>query len=342
MSDSTTVAWPSAANAADAKLVENILHFCRALRKAGVKVSTAQLQNALQAVSSVGFTSKSDFYYTLRTTLICHQENLAVYHQVFSLFWRDPDSLKKMMFQLTPTLRDEDSADKAAAAQRRAAEALSNNSDKAPIPKREEIEQDALLTVSETDVLRQKDFDQMTVAELREAEAAIQHLTFAVPNPPSRRFSTRAQGKQPDARATLRSALRHYGEIQRIERKVARDKLPNLVVLCDISGSMSVYSRMFMRFLHALIHARVRQWNKVHAFTFGTRLTNVSKALSHPDIDDALAATGVEATDWEGGTMIGPTVQQFNYDWARRVLSRGAVMLFISCLLYTSPSPRDS
>ncbi len=312
------------------KLVENVVHFCRALRKAGVKVSPSQLQNACQAVATVGFTSKVDFYYTLRATLICHEENLAVFHQVFALFWRDPEFLQKMMYQLTPTLRDEDAAAEKAAAQRRAADALNNQQDDRAIPQREEIEQDAILTVSETDVLRNKDFDQMTVAELREAEKAIQALTFSAPNPPSRRLHTTPRGALPDAKATIKTALRQFGEIQRIEHMAPRNKLPNLVVVCDISGSMSVYSRMFMRFLHALTHARVRQWNRVHAFTFGTRLTNVSRALAKSDIDDALAAVGLEATDWEGGTMIGQTLRQFNREWARRVLSRGAVMLFIS------------
>ncbi|OED35132.1 hypothetical protein AB833_31320 [Chromatiales bacterium (ex Bugula neritina AB1)] len=314
----------------EAKLVDNVLHFCRALRKAGVKVGTAQLQTALQAVATVGFTSKVDFYYTLRATLISREENLAVYHQVFSLFWRDPEFLQKMMFQLTPTLRNEPDKTDKAAAQRRAADALNDEKNNRPIPQKEEIQQDAILTVSDTDVSRSKDFEQMTLAELREAEAAILKLTFAAPPLPGRRFHPDPAGKQTDTRATLKAALRQYGEVHRIERKTRRQKMPNLVVLCDISGSMSVYSRMFMRFLHALTHARVRQWKNVHAFTFGTRLTNVSRALSRPDIDDALSAVGVEATDWEGGTTIGPTIRQFNHQWARRVLGRGAVMLFIS------------
>lgn len=314
----------------DPKLVDNIVHFCRALRKAGVKVGTSQLQSALQAVATVGFTSKVDFYYTLRATLISHEEQLRVFHQVFSLFWRDPEFLQKMMYQLSPTLKDKNAETDPAAAQRRATDALNNGENKKPVPQREEVVQDAVLTMSNQEVLRYKDFDQMTMEELREAENAIRSLTFQAPHPPGRRFAVDRQGKLPDPRNTLKAALRQGGEIQHVERKSYKTKLPNLVVICDISGSMSVYSRMFMRFLHALLHARVRQWNRVDTFTFGTRLTNISRALRHSDVDMALSKVGHEASDWEGGTMIGPTIKEFNQDWARRVLTRGAVLLFIS------------
>ena len=330
MSQTHDSSLPADPELPDPKLVDNIVHFCRALRKAGVKVGTSQVQSAIQAVAAVGFTSKADFYYTLRATLISHEEQLTVFHQVFSLFWRDPEFLQKMMYQLSPTLRDKNAETDPAAAQRRATDALNNGEEKRPVPQREEAVQDAVLTMSSQEVLRHKDFDQMTVDELREAENAIRMLTFQAPHPPGRRFVIDRQGNLPDPRNTLKTALRQAGEIQRVEHKSYKTKLPNLVVICDISGSMSVYSRMFMRFLHALIHARVRQWNRVDTFTFGTRLTNISRALRNSDVDIALSKVGHEASDWEGGTMIGPTLKEFNKHWARRVLTRGAVLLFIS------------
>ncbi|MEM7256485.1 MAG: VWA domain-containing protein [Pseudomonadota bacterium] len=314
----------------DAKLVDNIVHFCRALRKAGIAVGTSQVQSAVQAVGAVGFSSKVDFYYTLRATLISREEHLTVYHQVFSLFWRDPEFLQKMMYQLSPTLRDKQHESPPVAAQRRATDALQGKQKKKPVPKREEVVRDALLTVSDQQVLRHKDFEQMTTAELREAENAIRQLRFHAPSPASRRFVSDHMGRFPDARNTLKSALRRHGELLRIERRSVKPRLPNLVVICDISGSMAVYSRMFMRFLHALMHARVREWNRVETFTFGTRLTNISRSLRHRDVDTALSTVGREASDWEGGTLIGITIKQFNKEWARRVLTRNAILLFIS------------
>ena len=314
----------------EGKLAENIVHFTRALRKAGVKVGTAQLETAIQAVAAAGFSHKADFYYILQSTLISRAENLEVFHQVFSLFWRNPEFLEKMMFQLTPTLPDDRPPEPKSAAHRRAADALNNPADRQEIPQREEITRDAMLTVSQQEVIRQKDFDQMSAAELHEAEQTILTLSLPAPTLAGRRTRPDRIGRLTDPRATLRTALRNGGEMHRIERKSNRPRPPDLIVLCDISGSMTVYSRMIMRFLHALTHARVRQWGQVHAFTFGTRLTNISRALRQSDPDIALTTIGREATDWEGGTMIGMAIKQFNKEWTRRVMSRGAVVLFIS------------
>ena len=141
-------------------------------------------------------------------------------------------------------------------------------------------------------------------------------------------------GSRPDMRATLRRALRRGGELDRLVLRAPGERPPDLVVLCDVSGSMSVYSRMMMHFLHALIWAprrgRDRGWGRVHAFTFGTRLTNITRALQQKDADRALSALGQEVRDWEGGTRIGEALARFNRDWSRRVLGQGAVVLLIT------------
>ncbi|MEO0763437.1 MAG: VWA domain-containing protein, partial [Pseudomonadota bacterium] len=109
------------------------------------------------------------------------------------------------------------------------------------------------------------------------------------------------------------------------------ERWPSLVALCDISGSMAGYSRMLLHFLHTAANAQGPQgWSRVHAFTFGTRLTNITRHLAHRDVDEALAAAGREATDWEGGTRIGHALETFNRDWSRRVLGQGAVVLLIT------------
>ncbi len=316
--------------APDGKLVDNIVHFTRALRKAGVVVGSAQLQTSLQAVAAAGFSHKVDFYHILQSTLITRAEHLEVFHQVFSLFWRDPGFLEKLISVSAPVLRDESTPQATDAANRRAADALAGDHGTQSTREPEELTRDATLTVSQQDIVRQMDFDQMSTAEIHEAERMIATLSMPAPVLASRRTRPHRVGRLIDPATTLRAALRSGGEIQQIARKSVRPAHPDLVVICDISGSMSVYSRMIMRFLHALCHTTVRRWGRVHAFTFGTRLTNVSRALQKSDPDTALAAIGREASDWEGGTMIGSTVRQFNKDWTRRVMSRGAVVLFIS------------
>ena len=139
-----------------------------------------------------------------------------------------------------------------------------------------------------------------------------------------------ASGPRLDPRATIRAALRHGGEVLDLKRQKPRIRWPNLVVICDISGSMSQYSRMVLHFLHAVANQRGQNWARVHGFTFGTRLTNITRHLRTRDVDAALAAAGAQAQDWSGGTRIGASLAAFNRDWSRRVLGQGAVVLLIT------------
>ncbi|MEO0752258.1 MAG: VWA domain-containing protein [Pseudomonadota bacterium] len=320
-----------AAPTADGRLVENIVHFVQALRKAGLKVGTAQVETAIKAVETAGFSHRVDFYHILRATLITRADHLEVYHQVFSMFWRDPEFLEGLMHMLSPRLKDDTPPPPPGAARRRAEEALGGAPPKRPDPKpKEEITREALLTWSQNDVFKRMDFEQMTTSELREAEEAVKQLSLTVDPLRTRRTRADQRGTKPDLRATLQQAARAGGDIQRMARKAPRRRQPDLVAICDISGSMSVYSRMVLRYLHAIAHAREPAWAHVHAFTFGTSLTNVTRALRTADPDTALAAIGREATDWEGGTRIGAALERFNKAWARRVLSTGSQVLLIT------------
>lgn len=313
----------------DGRLAENILHFTHALRKAGVRLGSAQVQTAISAVAAAGFTAREDFYHTLRATLITRASDLDVFHQVFGLFWRDPEFLDSLLHMMSPQVRDDTPPPKPEAAARRAEEALAKPPEPKPAPPREEIQQDAKLSWSDNAVIRAKDFEQMTAAELAEAAQAVAQLALPIKPLPSRRARPAPRGTI-DRSATIRRALRQGGEVLDLPRRAPVPRPPDLVALCDVSGSMSVYSRMMMRYLHALTHARHRDWGRVHAFTFGTDLTNVTRALAKRDPDLALASVGQDVSDWEGGTRIGPALAQFNKTWSRRVLSRGAVVLLIT------------
>src|SRR5690606_23272132 len=146
----------------------------------------------------------------------------------------------------------------------------------------------------------------------------------------SRRTMADPRGRLADWRATMRAAMRRGGEVQLLATRRRRTRWPNLVVLCDISGSMSQYSRMVLHFVHAVANHKGAGWARVHAFTFGTRLTNITHHLRERDVDAALAAAGAEAQDWQGGTRIGTCLHAFNRDWSRRVMGQGAVVLLIS------------
>jgi uncharacterized protein with von Willebrand factor type A (vWA) domain len=224
----------------------------------------------------------------------------------------------------------------AQAAEKRAAEALLDGVER-DLPDFDEetgedteIEIDASMTLSREERLKTLDFEQMSTEEVAQAKRMLSRLTLPVKPLASRRGEASLTGARINARATLRAALRRGGEMRRIHLQKPRPRWPNLVVLCDISGSMSQYSRMVLHFLHAVSNNKGAGWARVHAFTFGTRLTNISRHLATRDVDAALAAAGQEAQDWEGGTRIGACLHAFNRDWSRRVMGQGAVVLLIS------------
>ena len=320
---------------ADGKLAMNVTHFARALRRAGLPVGTGRVIDAVRAVEAVGFTDKADFYHTLQACFVSRPEHRAVFGQVFRLYWRDPRFHERMMSLLLPTVAGAQPPPAPKEAERRAAEALLDGAEAPPRaePEEEEAEEfeiDARLTSSGDETLRRLDFEQMSADEAAAARRAIARLELPVRPVASRRTRVDPRGRVADWRGTMRAATRSGGDVRGLAMRARRVRWPNLVVLCDISGSMSSYSRMLLQFVHAAANAKGAGWADVHAFTFGTRLTNVTRHLRNRDVDAALAAAGREARDWEGGTRIGGTLHVFNRDWSRRVLGQGAVVLIIT------------
>ena len=318
------------------KLGHNITHFARALRKAGLPIGPGRVLDAIRAVEAAGFSERVDFYWTLHACFVSRPEHRPVFAQVFRLFWRDPRYLEQMMSLMLPAVRGVQDDRAPAPAEKRAAEALLDGAlrdlpeigDQDLPP--EEIEIDARFTLSPQERLRTLDFEQMSMAEMAEARRMLARLTLPVRPLPSRRTVADALGARPDWRGTLRASLRQGGEIARIQRKSPSQRWPNLIVICDISGSMAQYSRMVLHFVHAVANRKGQGWAQVHAFTFGTRLTNVTRHLRQRDVDAALAPAGAEAQDWSGGTRIAACLHAFNRDWGRRVLGQGAVVLLIT------------
>ncbi|MEM9737133.1 MAG: VWA domain-containing protein, partial [Pseudomonadota bacterium] len=316
----------------DGRLAENVVHFTRALRVAGLPIGPGKAVEAARAVALAGFEHRTDFYHALAAVLISRPEHRPVFDACFAMFWRNPQVLEKMMGLMLPEARLPGEERQKKAGEDRAAEALmAGATDRTPPPPREaeELEFDARLTFSDHETLRTRDFEQMTVAEQAAARRAIAKLALPVRPIASRRTEVSPRGALPDWRATLRRAMRS-GDLGHLARRQRRTRWPALVVLCDISGSMAAYSRMLLHFFHAAANAKGAGWAQVHAFTFGTELTNITRHLRHRDVDEALARAGAEARDWEGGTRIGACLERFNKDWSRRVLGQGAVVLLIT------------
>ena len=318
----------------DGKLSQNITWFARALRKAGLPVGPGRVIEAIRAVEAAGFTDRRDFYWTLHACFVSRPEHATVFAQIFRLYWRDPRYMEHMMAMLVPAVRGVQEDRPAAPAEKRAAEALLADQADRPVdqsqPEETEVEIDASATASGDEKLRALDFEQMSTAEMARARHILSQMSLPVPPVITRRLVADRRGRAPDWRRTLRGALARGGEVTEIRTRARATRWPNLVALCDISGSMSQYSRAILHFLHAVSNREGQGWARVHGFTFGTRLTNITRHLADRDVDAALQAAGREARDWEGGTRIGACLAEFNRDWSRRVLGQGAVVLLIT------------
>ena len=308
------------------RFARNVVHFARALRAAGLPVGPGHALDALRAVEAIGIASREDFYWTLHAVFVNRRDQRPVFDQCFHVFWRDPKLLERMMHMLLPTLKPEKGREPSSEVNRRVAEAMAPEilSGQDEAPEESEVEIDMALTFSGKEVSQTKDFEQMTATELAEARRAIAAMRLPIMDVPTRRFAAEARGQRIDMRRTLRRSL--GGGAIRLARKAPKRRHPPLVILCDISGSMSRYSRMLLLFMHAITSDR----DRVHAFVFGTGLTNVGRYLKHRDVDEALAKVGREVRDWAGGTRIGRCIETFNRDWSRRVLGQGAVVVLIT------------
>lgn len=311
------------------RLTHNILHFARALRAAGLPIGPGKVLDAIEAVEAVGIGRRDDFYWTLHAVFVNRQDQRELFDQAFHIFWRNPELLKRMLSLLLPTVRAEMPA-RGPEVARRVAEALHRGRQPGEGPAREdeppELRIDATFTYSERERLQGMDFEKMSAAEIAEAKAVIARMRLPLMEVPTRRFRPDQRGRRVDLRTTLRRSLRTGGDLIELAVRRRRTRHPPLVVLCDISGSMSRYSRMLLHFLHAVTNDR----DRVHAFLFGTRLTNVTRHLRHRDIDVALEKVGAAVQDWSGGTRIGQCLHTFNQVWSRRVLGQGAVVLLIT------------
>jgi uncharacterized protein with von Willebrand factor type A (vWA) domain len=312
---------------ASGKLAVNIMHFARVLRGAGLPVGPASVIDALDAALSGSLRSRDEFYWTLHAILVKRREHKEIFDQAFHVFWKKPkmlEQLMQLMFQQITRAAGDKPKDPGF---RRLAEAMFDQKDaQSRRDKPEALELDATFTASAEDILRAKDFEQMTLAEQIKAKEAIARLRLQRREFLTRRFQPDRGGARIDMRQTLRQSLRAGGHMIDLARRAPKIRQRPLVVLCDISGSCSSYSRMFLHFLHGLVNDRT----DVTVFLFGTRLTNITRELQYLDVDESIAKVSAAVKDWSGGTRIGATLREFNYKWARRVLTQGADVLLMT------------
>ena len=299
------------------------MHFARLLRAAGLRIGPDRVIDCVKALEIAGASAREDWYWTMSAVLLSKQEQRPIFDQAFRIFWRDPKLAEKMMQLMLPQAHGRAPKPEEQQSQRLTDALLAQRKQQQPS---ERLELEARLTFSSREVLQRMDFDTMSAAELAQAKKLIAQMRLPLPLVRTRRFHPHRAGRRIDMRRTLRETLREGGQVIPLVRAAPRELHPPLVVLCDISGSMNPYSRMFLHFLHAITNDR----DRVSVFVFGTRLTNITRQLRHRDVDVAMTKVADAIKDWSGGTRIGGSLREFNWRWGRRVLGQNACVLLVS------------
>jgi uncharacterized protein with von Willebrand factor type A (vWA) domain len=307
-----------------AQLPSNVMQFARILRRVGLPMGPGKVMTALDALQAIDIGRRDDVFHALHAVFVERHAQSELFRLAFDRFWRSSGVTAEataLDAGAEMQLKDED----AKPLPRRIDEAFAGRREPPPDLPREETPE-AVASWSAAENLRRQDFETMSAAELAEARRLIAHLRLPMSSVPTRRFRAAQSGQRIDMRATFRAMVRSGGGLIDLKYKKRIVRHPPLVVLCDISGSMEAYARMLLHFLHAMTNDR----DRVYTFLFGTRLTNVTRELSHRDPDEALARVAKTVKDWSGGTRIGETLRTFNRFWSRRVLGQGAVVLLIT------------
>jgi len=308
------------------KLAENVLHFARILRAAGIPIGPDKVTDAVRMLPLAGLERRRDCHATLGALFVTRREQQPLFDEAFARFWRDPAIAEHVASLQLPEVHGR--LAKPSRNPGRIGEAfLPPASRLAPLASStDDITLDATLTTSSSERLKTIDFERMTADEWREAKRLVSTIRLPVPLVRTRRHRAESRGPSFDLMRTLRRMAREGGDLTRIARRARIARPPPLVVLCDISGSMHRYTRMFLHFLHAL----TRERGRVSTFLFGTRLTPVTRPLRDRDVDEALAKVGAAVPDWAGGTRIAASLREFNFRWARRLLAQNACVLLVT------------
>lgn len=312
------------------RLADNVVHFARVLRKAGLPVGTDRAVLALQALEIAGVRGRSQLHDVLGACLTSRVEHLPLFDQAFHVFWRDPHLLGEIM-RMTPP-REPGGNLRPATASRRLVDALLDSGrgmTRSSAPP-EEPAPHVRPSWSDRERLLKMDFDAMSPEESLAAQRVIGALEPLLARQRMRRQSSSKAGERLALRQLLRDAGRRGGELAELPRRRRREQLEPLCVIVDISGSMSRYSRMFLYFMHALMNGPRAADLRMSAFVFATRLTHITRLLRRCDPDVALGRVTAAAPDWSGGTRIAHCLGRFNQEWARRIPLAGATVLLVT------------
>jgi uncharacterized protein with von Willebrand factor type A (vWA) domain len=338
---------PRPEDVSSGRLAANLLVLGRELRAAGMNIGSGQILNLVEAVATVDPRRKDDFYAAAKTTLVTGPDQIPVFDAVFDQFWQrvtnttapveftvpdprmdqGPPDAQQQQEQGDPSDGESSASEKASENAVVAIEDTADTAESAPDAEEEmEAPPEDVMVFSAREVLRKKDFSQFTPDEIAEARRIIESMTWKLGTRKTRRLEKANTGDFIDYRRTLRAAMKHHGVPLELRHRRRKERMRPLILICDISGSMDRYSRLLLRFVHALEHGM----DTVEVFVFSTRLTRITRELRKRDVDSAIEQVVKSVDDWSGGTRIGEAIKTFNFQWGRRVLRSGATVIMIS------------
>ena len=329
------------------RLLFRLTEFGRILWEVGIDVGPRKMLDLTETLAYVDVTNKEDFYNTLKCSLLAKHEQEALFDQMYLYYWYMRDQLDKKKADAPGTARRDEKhlrlppselkrlaehlnapqeQRKDLRAEMRESERRRRDSDRRDDDTDDDTANPHGLAYSAIEALRKKDFESFTWDEVQEAKKLMAEMRWHLGMRPTRRKRPSRRGSYPDMRRIVRRNLKYGAELLELTWRETKRKPRPLVIICDISGSMSLYSRLLLHFIHTISNGLLN----VEAFVFGTRLTRVTRQLKKRDVDDAVRDVSKTVQDWSGGTRIGDALHYFNHKWARRVLGRGAVVLIIS------------
>ena len=305
-------------------ILHNLLLFGRLLRRLGLDVHVGRLLDAVNVIEEVGVTRKSDFLFALRTLLVHRKDDLQLFDEAFEIFWRQHKDAKSTMD--IRSMGEQRRFRQPEIGPPPPGRSSSGSGPEVDDPEGDLDRVDLTRTFSAREVLRVKDFSEYTAEEHAHAKRMMGSLAWDLGTSRTRRWES-GRGPELDLRRTIRLSARYGGELIRLQERRRKEKPRRLVTIGDVSGSMERYTRMLLHLIHSLYGGLE---NQVEAFLFATRLTRITGHLGLRDIDTAVKEVSKAVPDWSGGTRIGENLKTFNYQWARRILGSGSVVLIVS------------
>ncbi|MBV9689714.1 MAG: VWA domain-containing protein [Ktedonobacteraceae bacterium] len=325
------------------RLLYRLTEFGRLLWEVGINVGPRQMLDLAETLDYIDITNKEDFYNTLKCCLLVKHEQEPIFDQMFHYYWFMRDKQQQSEQAKKGAVKREDRQMRLPPSElKRLAEHLNTNRDprsgthemerarrKAqPSEKGEDDDcaEPESTAYSAVERLRKKNFENFTWDEVQQAKRLMAEMRWNLGMRATRRKAPARAGSYPDMRRIVRRNLKYGAELIELTWREIKYKPRPLVIICDISGSMSLYSRLLLHFIHTISNGLLR----VETFVFSTRLTRITRQLKKRDVDDAVRDVSKNVEDWSGGTRIGDALHYFNHRWAKRVLGRGAVVLIIS------------